>query len=965
MTRRKRTTAARESADATTAPTGGAPTPAPAGGGSGVGAAPPPGPEGLAPESMPELPPELSELAADFEMQGEIGRGGTAVVYRAYDRTLQRTVAIKVIRARFVGDDELVARLEREARLVARLDHPNLVSLYSVRRLRHGSLALIMRLVEGGTLRDLMAAQGAMSVRQVTRVLADTARALSAAHGRGVVHRDVKPENIYVEESTGRALLADFGAAAPLGGDARLTVAGMTIGTPGYLAPELIDGGEATARSDLYGLGLVGWEMLAGRPPWGGQTLFEILAFRKHSELPAIETLRDDVPGTLAEALAGALAREPSLRWESVDEFLMTMLSPGGVGVRRARRHASRDVALPPAIGSGDVVATTVRFRRDALEPVDPAAAAAGVGGGLGIAPEGLDRDFAPLARATPVLIPPDDAAREAAEDDDDFDDVPPVRDGAGWRRRAAVLGGASALLAGAALLYAFGIRSDERPRDLASTVAGGDAAPTMEVPVAPPSAPVTLPPAVATPPAGAAAPAPADSARGIPPVTTAAAEPDAPLLPPAPPAQREAAAPAPRVAVAPPVSAPPSAPSPSPSRAPRSTGAGAPATVTPSAPERTEPVRPVPSRAGTEDDAPAPRGAATFSAVRTMAVGGQHSCAVTRAGDLWCWGSNGRRQLGATTAATRAARPTVVQVAADVRAVELGLSHSCAIANGGEALCWGSNGDGQLGDGSSASSEGPVRVAGGIRFVELSLGVAHSCGLDGRGAAHCWGSNEYGQLGTGRAGHRPSPAPVAGGRRFSTIASGWHHSCAVESDGRLVCWGANRFGQVGDGSTTSRAAPVPINSSARFTRVVAGGQHSCGLTTAGTVTCWGRNHAGQLGDGTRADSRTPRVVDVGASVIKVAAGSVHTCALARGGDVYCWGQNSYGQLGDGTTEDRAAPVSVAGAPPFVDLVAAGGHTCGLTAGGQLHCWGYNLDGQLGDGTRVNRARPTLVRAER
>ena len=252
------------------------------------------------------IPPELAELAPDFEIEGLVGRGGTAVVYRARDRALDRLVAIKVIRGRYVDDDEQVARLEREARLVARLDHPGIVALHAVRRLSHGALALVMQYVPGRTLRQELQRHGALPVARARRVLVDVGRALAAAHAHGVVHRDVKPENVHLLGSPLRALLADFGAAAPLDGDHRLTIPGMAIGTPGYMAPELVDGAPPTVAADVYALGLVGWEMLAGREPWEGASLFDVLSFRKHGVLPRVESLRPDVPLALAVAVAGA-----------------------------------------------------------------------------------------------------------------------------------------------------------------------------------------------------------------------------------------------------------------------------------------------------------------------------------------------------------------------------------------------------------------------------------------------------------------------------------------------------------------------------------------------------------------------------------------------------------------------------------------------------------------------------------
>lgn len=216
----------------------------------------------------------LAELADEYALRGEIGRGGSAIVYLAQDRSLFRDVAIKVVRPRFVGSaDEAIARLEREARTVARLQHPGIVTVHAVKRLNDGGLALVMQFVPGRTLKQVIQDDGPFPPERAERVLRDIAEALAFAHAHGVVHRDVKPENVFLDATSGRALLSDFGIAHSTEFDSRLTMDGAAIGTPAYMAPEQIDGAPANARSDLYSLGLVGWEMLTGERPWDGDAL--------------------------------------------------------------------------------------------------------------------------------------------------------------------------------------------------------------------------------------------------------------------------------------------------------------------------------------------------------------------------------------------------------------------------------------------------------------------------------------------------------------------------------------------------------------------------------------------------------------------------------------------------------------------------------------------------------------------
>jgi serine/threonine protein kinase len=216
---------------------------------------------------------EIGDLADEYTLLGELGRGGNAIVYKARDRALFRDVAIKVVRPRFAATaDEAIARLEREARTVARLQHPNIVTVYAVKRLNDGGLALVMQLVPGRTLKQAIQDDGPFDPDRAERVIRDIAEALAFAHANGVVHRDVKPENVFMDSVSGRALLSDFGIAHNNEFESRLTMTGSAIGTPAYMAPEQIDGAPANARSDLYSLGLVAWEMLTGERPWAGNS---------------------------------------------------------------------------------------------------------------------------------------------------------------------------------------------------------------------------------------------------------------------------------------------------------------------------------------------------------------------------------------------------------------------------------------------------------------------------------------------------------------------------------------------------------------------------------------------------------------------------------------------------------------------------------------------------------------------
>lgn len=349
------------------------------------------------------------------------------------------------------------------------------------------------------------------------------------------------------------------------------------------------------------------------------------------------------------------------------------------------------------------------------------------------------------------------------------------------------------------------------------------------------------------------------------------------------------------------------------------------------------------------------------------LSAGGIHTCGVATGGVAYCWGWNSRGQLGDGTSGNE--RPHPARVAGDVRfaLVSAGDRYTCGLTTAGAAYCWGLNGWGQLGDGTQTERSTPVPVAGGLNFKDMSTGFRQTCAVTATGDAYCWGLNSAGQLGDGTRTDQSSPVRVAGGLVLAAVSAGDFHTCGVTAEGVAYCWGANGDGQLGDVSTTSSATPVRVRGDVRFAAVNAGGFHTCGLTTGRAVYCWGANADGQLGDGTVSGRTSPVRVAGGTSYASLSAGHSHTCAVTAAGVAYCWGLNAQGQLGDGTTTNRPAPVRVAGEVPFAAVHAGGSgqalgfHTCGLTAAGTAFCWGQNARGQLGDGTMTDRNSPVPV----
>ncbi|MCH7488626.1 MAG: hypothetical protein IIB23_03255 [Chloroflexi bacterium] len=350
--------------------------------------------------------------------------------------------------------------------------------------------------------------------------------------------------------------------------------------------------------------------------------------------------------------------------------------------------------------------------------------------------------------------------------------------------------------------------------------------------------------------------------------------------------------------------------------------------------------------------------GPASTAGVAVIVAGGSHTCALSTPGGLTCWGDNISGQLGDGTTTNSLTPVDVVGLTGGVAAATAGDFHSCALTTAGGLMCWGRNLNGQLGDATTTSRLTPTPVMGlasGVAAVET--GSAHTCALTAAGAAKCWGINTYGRLGNGTSGNTSTTmTDVIGlGSGVEAIAAGNEQTCVITAEAGVKCWGRNNLGQLGNGGGGSPGdySPVPVDVSGLSSGVVAlaaGGFHTCSLTAAGTVACWGHNGSGQLGLGTTEGQATPMVVPALATgVAAIAAGNNHSCALTTAGGLKCWGRNASGQLGDGTKTDRLTPVDVWGLTSGVAAVATGDfHTCALMTAGGIRCWGRNLEGQLG-----------------
>lgn len=308
-------------------------------------------------------------VAGRYEIAREIGRGASATVYRAHDRTLDRDVAIKIVAPALANDPSFVDRFMREARLAAGLNHPNIVTVHDVGETADGRPFLTMPLVSGSSLESVMHASAPLPMSEVSRILTELASALDYLHGQGLIHRDVKPSNVLIEES-GRVLLADFGVAYAREA-ARYTMTGAVLGTPRYMAPEQMLGEEPTAATDVYAMGVLAFEMLAGAPPFQGTgtgLMYRIV----HEPPPPVSSITPGIPPGVESAIVRALQKDPADRWASPGEFAAAVASPGAnvtmVGPRPGGVTPVAAAANPPG---GDEPAETP----NASSPLAPAPA--------------------------------------------------------------------------------------------------------------------------------------------------------------------------------------------------------------------------------------------------------------------------------------------------------------------------------------------------------------------------------------------------------------------------------------------------------------------------------------------------------------------------------------------------------------------------------------------------------------
>ncbi|NIN72434.1 MAG: protein kinase [Gemmatimonadetes bacterium] len=284
------------------------------------------------PRSFNGFPTDLRQAlqmatAGEYEIHHELGRGGMGSVFLAREIGLDRLVAVKVLPPSLMFDEGLIERFKREARMVAKLHHPNIIPVYRVHH-SHNLAFYTMHFVPGRSLNELLGRNRVLSLPEVERIMLEAAAGLGYAHKRGVVHRDVKPANILID-AEGHVHLTDFGIAKALVGSTQLTETGAVIGTPQYMAPEQCEGKLVDGRADQYSLAAVGYHLLVGHPPFQSDSMKELLYHHLFTPPRPLNALRPETPLPLRDTIHKALSKDPADRFDSLEDFRMAIEGKG------------------------------------------------------------------------------------------------------------------------------------------------------------------------------------------------------------------------------------------------------------------------------------------------------------------------------------------------------------------------------------------------------------------------------------------------------------------------------------------------------------------------------------------------------------------------------------------------------------------------------------------------------------
>ncbi|HCC07859.1 MAG TPA: hypothetical protein DEP72_06855 [Clostridiales bacterium] len=340
-----------------------------------------------------------------------------------------------------------------------------------------------------------------------------------------------------------------------------------------------------------------------------------------------------------------------------------------------------------------------------------------------------------------------------------------------------------------------------------------------------------------------------------------------------------------------------------------------------------------------------------TITQFTKTAVGVEHTVMLKNDGTVWTSGSNGFGQLGDGTNLRRSRFVQVIGLSG-ITGVAAGRSHTVALKNDGTVWTWGGNSYGQLGDNTTINKTTPVQVSSLTGITAIEAGYDHTIALKSDGTVWAWGTNVDGELGDGTAIQKITPVKVSNLTGVKAVAGGDTHTVALKTDGTVWTWGSGSYGKLGDGSSTSRSIPAQVSSLSGITAISCGDKHTIVLKSDGTVWTFGRNRFGQIGDGTITNRTTPYKLTSITGITAISGGGDYTTALKSDGTVWSWGFNGYGDLGDGTITNRYSPVKTSGLTGIITVKSGYDHTVALKNDGTVWTWGYNDYDQLGYSTK-------------
>jgi len=763
-----------------------------------------------------------------------LGKGSMGEVYEAAHPILDKQVAIKVLSEELSAYPELVSRFKREARAIARIKHKAIVQAFDFGTLSDGRQYYVMERLKGSSLAVYMTAKGPLPWDETMAIAVPLLEGFAAAHEAGFIHRDIKPDNIFLtrlEDGTLYPKIIDFGIAKlrdpDENQDSVVTRIDAVMGTPLYMSPEQAPGSteDVGAWSDIYSAAATLYHMIAGKPPFYSDNPLELMLMHSWQPPPPLYEHRPDLSLEINDAIMKALSKKPTERYQSMEDFGAALIAasegkgpPAGVAPEGRTEPAEE----PQAAEESPPAEPAPKQRKTAEVSVE--ATMNEVKSPTGVAELTQEADeteslesLAADAPSRPVLTSLSGAASEKVINAR----MPSGTYYAAQKSKTPyiVAGIVAGLLAVGAILF-FTMRGN-----------GGKAAPAPQPKQFRQLSSMTRHTCGLHRTDGSiwcwgrnnyGQLGNRDTSTSHKPARVAAL------------GKAQAVAAGGR----------------------HSCGLLDDQTVWCWGKNSSGQL----GNGTTKNSSHAVK-VVGLQKVVAIDAGNDHTCAITADNKLWCWGDNSAGQLGSAGGGHQT-KPVRVNGVPDAAAVSLGGFHSCVVSKVGKVWCWGKNDVGQLGLGDTQPRNTPAQLTTLNGIALISAGGAHACAL-GSGSLWCWGNNTSGQIGDGTSKLRFAPVKVPKPANVVRVTAGGGylggHTCAVTSDGSAWCWGNNLSGQLGISQPTdTNLRPTRLKLVNKVESIEASGRHTCAVDRSGQVRCWGRNTDGQLGDATSTDRPNP-----------------------------------------------------------------------------------------------------------